>query len=69
MTKQILTDNYGIVTITDVMVDIDGTNLEEGVDITNDNGELLAEVAGICADDITDGDDAEMYIDNFNEEE
>ena len=67
MKKEIYTDNYGIVTIKDVVIDIDGTNLEDGIDILNEDGELLAEIAGVYADDVTDGDDAEKFIDSYNE--
>lgn len=65
MIKTLYTANYGIVTVTDVMVDPDGTNLVEGINIHDEDGTLLAEVANLCSDDVTDGDDAEMYIENF----
>lgn len=67
-TKKVLTDNYGLVTITDVMVDLDGTCLTDGINIHDEDGELLAEIAGATLDDVTNGDDAETYIDSYNEE-
>ena len=69
MTKQIFTPNYGIVTVTDVMVDVDGTNLTEGINIHNEDGELLVELAGVHCDDVIDDFDAENYIEKLEEEE
>ena len=68
MTKELYTANYGLVTVIDVMVDPDGTNLAEGINIRNKNGKLLAEIVGVSSDDVTNGDDAEMHIDNYNED-
>lgn len=62
MIKEIYTANYGVVTIKDVMVDIDGTNLEGGINIHDEDGNLLCEVAGVSCDDVIDDFDVENYI-------
>lgn len=69
MTKEIFTPNYGIVTIKDVMIDLDGTNLAEGISIHDEDGKLLAEVAGFACDDVIDDLDAENLIEELDEEE
>lgn len=67
--KKVFTDNYGLVTVTDVMVDIDDTNLIDGINIVDEDEVLLAEIANATCDDITNGNDAEFYIDSYNENE
>lgn len=64
MKKTLFTENYGLVTIKDVMVDGDGTCLTEGVNIHDSDGKLIAEIIGVSSDDITDGDDADNLIEN-----
>ena len=60
--KSLFTVNHGIVTVKDVIVDTDGTNLADGVDIRDENGILLIEVAGYCCDDIENEEDVENLI-------
>ena len=66
-TKKLFTANYGIVTVKDVMIDTDGTNLIEGIDVMDENGKFIIEVSGYCTDDVTDGLDVETIISD-NEE-
>lgn len=53
----------GEVTIKDVMVDVDGTNLREGVDMFIGD-ELICELTGYCAE--TFEDDAELVEELIN---
>ena len=43
---------YGMVTVTDVMVDDGYGNLNDGVDIEYADGELICEVSGYSTDDL-----------------
>ena len=43
--------NYGMVTVTDVMVDDGYGGLSEGVDINYADGEFICEVSGYSTDD------------------
>lgn len=47
-----LETKYGEVKLRVVMIDIDGTNLEEGIEVSL-NGELLGQVIEIDFDDLT----------------
>ena len=60
--------NYGTVTVTDVMVDDGRNGLIYGVDINNENGNLLCEVSGCCTDDLDgDAETIELLIDTYSE--
>ena len=61
-TKKLFTTNYGIVTVTDVMIDTDGTNLADGVNIHDEDGKLIIEVSGYSCDDFEDEVDIENVI-------
>jgi hypothetical protein len=50
---------YGEVELRVVMTDIDGTNLDEGIEVTL-NGELLGQVIEIDFDDLTISDVEEI---------
>jgi hypothetical protein len=50
---------YGEVELRVVMTDIDGTNLDEGIEVTL-NGELLGQVIEIDFDDLTIADVEEI---------
>ena len=54
-----LETKYGEVKLRVVMIDIDGTNLEEGIEVSL-NGELLGQVIEIDFDDLTIADVEEI---------
>jgi hypothetical protein len=64
MERTINTPNYGTVTVRNAMFDIDGTTLEEGIEIKGENIELI-EVCGYR--DITDMDidEIEQLIEDY----
>jgi len=49
--KHIINTDYGRIKIKDVMIDIDGTNLEEGIDISQD-GEFLFNKVGYSTENM-----------------
>ena len=54
---------YGEVTLRDIVKDVDGTNLEDAVEVTLD-GEVIAELmGGTFDDDITAGETEELIKD------
>lgn len=67
MEKQFYTDNYGEVTVRNAMFDVDGTNLEEGIEIKSVNGEFdLLEIFGYYDIDDMNEDDVERLIEDHN---
>jgi hypothetical protein len=44
--------NYGEVTVKDCMIDLDGTNLEEGISIRSTDCEISLEIVGKTSDEM-----------------
>jgi len=65
MVRQIKTNKFGIVTVRNVMLDLDGTNLEEGIEIKGDEINLI-EIIGYYDVDELKIEEIEILIeDNF----
>lgn len=45
---------FGVVQVRDIMVDLDGTNLTDGVEITSEDFEIQLEVAGHTTETINE---------------
>ena len=67
-TKILHTPNYGDLTVKDVIIDVDGTNLIDGVDVFDEDGKLLIEVAYESVYDINNPNELEKFINDFNVE-
>lgn len=67
-TKCFGTEAYGKVWIHDVMVDMDGTNLREGIDVFDEDGEFLCGLYGITTEEIATAKEIEELIDTYNED-
>jgi hypothetical protein len=57
MEIELYCDSHGDVKIKDVIIDLDGTNLDGGVDIHDAWGNLLCEIPGYCTDDFESNPD------------
>lgn len=49
---QVETSKYGYVTVRDVMIDTDGTNLESGIEILDEMDFPICEVIGYSTDEL-----------------
>lgn len=67
-TKILHTPNYGDLTVKDVIIDVDGTNLIDGVDVFDEDGKLLIEIAYESVYDINNPNELENFINDFNVE-
>lgn len=66
MTKFFKTDNYGGVKVKDCMLDLEGSNLEEGIEISSIDKEFdTIELYGFCAEDITEENIIEFLKQNL----
>lgn len=65
-TKILHTPNYGDLTVKDVIIDVDGTNLIDGVDVFDEDGKLLIEIAYESVYDINNPNELENLINDFN---
>ena len=65
------TANYGQLNVKDIMIDIDGTNLEGGIRIYDQNNKTYAEVVGMSTDDLEDGncEDIETIVETYSNHE
>lgn len=61
--KRTFETSCGLVSVRDAMLDQDGTNLEEGVEVRLD-GELLAGTVGISVSELNQ-DNIEVFIKNL----
>jgi hypothetical protein len=55
--------SFGMMTVKDVMIDVDGTHLEEGITVKDEWGELVYEGCMFGTDNITT-EDMESLLEN-----
>lgn len=66
MAKEFKNTSFGDVTVRNIMIDLDGTNLEEGIEITVDNVPEPIEIFGYHSlEDMTIEDVEDLLVDNY----
>lgn len=66
MTRTIKNTSFGDVEVRNVMIDLDGTNLEEGIEITVENVEKPIEVYGYYdVEEMTINEVEDLLEDNY----
>lgn len=66
-TRLFETENYGKVWAKDVMIDMDGTNLTEGIDVFDENYKFICDFCGIMVEDIESDLEMEELIETYFE--